>query len=372
MQIKYFLIIVILATAISCSRGFINAQTADNSALIAQLQAQIASLTAQLQALLAQQGTTAAWCYTFNKNLGFADSGTDAVVQLHAALQNQGISYAPDTGSFYDVGTSQGVIKFQTKYGIAPASGYVGKLTRAKLNSLYGCTAAKTATSAVAKIATGQPSITITSPIGGEQWAQGSTQIIAWTSSGVNNISIDLINTGSSATPSNISIAANVFAQPGVYSWTIPTTVPTGTTYNIQISDDDSGNTSLVSNSPAIGIVAQSTSSLAVSCSASPSSVETGQPVVWSANVSGESGGYASYQWSGDAFNSANSYWGYPIFYTTAGTKNATITATDAAGATATANCSLSVTAAMPSITVTMPSERTVGARIRANCCVGI
>ena len=34
--------------------------------------------------------------------------------------------------------TKKAVIAFQNKYGIAPASGYVGPLTRIKLNELYG------------------------------------------------------------------------------------------------------------------------------------------------------------------------------------------------------------------------------------------
>ncbi|MCX6723367.1 MAG: hypothetical protein NT094_04895, partial [Candidatus Staskawiczbacteria bacterium] len=80
-----------------------------------------------------------AWCYTFNNNLGYVDSGINDVVNLHTALQKEGISYIPDDASTYFTGTSEGVAKFQTKYGISPNSGYVGLKTRAKLNQLYGC-----------------------------------------------------------------------------------------------------------------------------------------------------------------------------------------------------------------------------------------
>ena len=135
------------------TRTFINSliggnQTTDNSALIAQLKAAIQLILQQLSAIQAGQGTTSAtptptptpaWCYTFTKNLGWADSGTDAIAQLHTALQTQGIPYYPDTGNTYNIGTSNALKQFQTKYNIAPQSGYVGVKTRAKLNQLYGC-----------------------------------------------------------------------------------------------------------------------------------------------------------------------------------------------------------------------------------------
>lgn len=145
MKIKYFLLSAVLAIAILCSAGFVKAQTADNSALIAQLQAQIQLLMQQIAQIQAQQGNTTArptssWCYTFNTSLGFTNSGVTDVTNLHTALQKQGISFGSDNGNTYSTGTSKAVIQFQKKYGIAPLSGYVGLKTRAKLNSLYGCT----------------------------------------------------------------------------------------------------------------------------------------------------------------------------------------------------------------------------------------
>ncbi len=140
MRVKYFLISIVLASIIFCSAWFVEARAVDNSALIAQIQAQIAQLTAQLQVMLAtQQGTTQTWCHTFNQNLGFANSGSSEVVSLHTALQKQNISYGLDNATTYDEGTSSAVIQFQARYGITPQSGYVGPLTREKLNSLYGC-----------------------------------------------------------------------------------------------------------------------------------------------------------------------------------------------------------------------------------------
>ena len=254
MSIKSLLITAVLATAILCFGGVVKAEVADNSALIAQLQAQIAQLLAQIQTLQAQQGGQGqAWCNTFTRNLGFAQSGTKDVAALHyALLQKEGFSYSPDDENTYDEATAAAVIQFQAKYGITQ-TGYVGVATRTKLNSLYGCgqdavlscdtlknsistyfgtTCGQPAYNATADVnkdgdvdasdlltynenstnsvwcsarladttspcTSSQPSITVTSPNGGETWAQGSTQNITWTSKGINQISLELLDVNS-------------------------------------------------------------------------------------------------------------------------------------------------------------------------------
>jgi len=141
----------------SCTPTTTTTNGTDNTVLIAQLQAQIASLTAQIQAIIAQRtasGTdtnintnttitttnpTIAWCHTFNSNLGYAESGSSEVSDLHIVLDKEGISYSTDTGDIYGVPTMNAVTSSQQKYSISPATGWVGPLTRVKLNSLYGC-----------------------------------------------------------------------------------------------------------------------------------------------------------------------------------------------------------------------------------------
>ena len=112
MKIKYFLVIAVLITSILVSANAVSAQ--DNSALIAQLQAQIVQLQAQLQALLAQQGGQT-WCHIFNANLGFANSGSSEVSHLHTALQKQNISYGSDNTNKYSEDTAAAVVQFQAK-----------------------------------------------------------------------------------------------------------------------------------------------------------------------------------------------------------------------------------------------------------------
>lgn len=73
------------------------------------------------------------------------------------------------------------------------------------------------------------PSITVSSPNGGEQWHHGSSYNITWNSSNLNTVNIFAknISTGVMAT-----IAGNVTASNGTYSWTIPPTA-TAQTYRL-------------------------------------------------------------------------------------------------------------------------------------------
>jgi len=137
MKINFFLATLLSGLVfLMASSGIAYAQTAT----IAQLKQEIALL----EQLLAQQQGTQSSCYTFNTNLGFAQSNTNDVIQLHSDLQKEGFSYNPDDISVYSTGTSEAVIQFQTKYGIIPQSGYVGIKTRTELNNLYGCNSTNT------------------------------------------------------------------------------------------------------------------------------------------------------------------------------------------------------------------------------------
>ncbi|MFA6158718.1 MAG: peptidoglycan-binding protein [Candidatus Paceibacterota bacterium] len=75
------------------------------------------------------------FCHTWNSNLRIGDDNSD-VDALQDALAKNGTLDASKVGFTEDVAAA--VVKFQGKYGI-PQTGYVGPLTRAKLNSLYQC-----------------------------------------------------------------------------------------------------------------------------------------------------------------------------------------------------------------------------------------
>lgn len=71
---------------------------------------------------------------------------------------------------------------------------------------------------------TEQPLINITSPNGGEEWLQGTTQNITWSSAAVTNVKIEYsTNNGTGWT----EVAASVAASAGTYEWTVPETPTT-------------------------------------------------------------------------------------------------------------------------------------------------
>jgi hypothetical protein len=132
---------------------FLGATAPAHAQSMADLQAQIAALSAQLTALQGTPSTTMTTGYTFNVNLKMGSRGTD-VMNLQKVLNAiDGTQLAtigagsPGKESTYFGGlTRAAVIRFQQKYGITPAVGYVGPITRAKLNSMRGGIPASTST----------------------------------------------------------------------------------------------------------------------------------------------------------------------------------------------------------------------------------
>ncbi len=114
-------------------------------------QLQISAIIQLLQSFGADQGivsnvqislsggvptTTTTFCYTFNTDLTVGSSGAD-VSALNQALSISGINTSINSSNFTE-DTAADVVSFQAKYGIRQ-TGYVGPITRGKLNALYGC-----------------------------------------------------------------------------------------------------------------------------------------------------------------------------------------------------------------------------------------
>lgn len=152
---KYLLIVSFLVAVILILPNVSLAQTGGGSSVlgapsVADLQAQIAALLAQIQALQAQmsQQQPQQWCYNFKYNLNAQSRGKE-VSQLQTALEKEGfeIDAYEKANQIFDESTASAVSGFQEKYRdeiLTPnklkyATGFVGKSTRAKLNSLYGC-----------------------------------------------------------------------------------------------------------------------------------------------------------------------------------------------------------------------------------------
>ncbi len=134
--------------------GFAMAVTAFAPALVSadtasDLQAQINSLLATISSLQAQLSATTGGSvstgYVFNTNLTVGSTGTD-VMNLQKVLNMSADTKVAASGvgspgmesTYFGGLTKAAVMKFQTKYGISPVAGYVGPITRAKLNTMSG------------------------------------------------------------------------------------------------------------------------------------------------------------------------------------------------------------------------------------------
>lgn len=88
----------------------------------------------------------------------------------------------------------------------------------------------------------GAASVTVTAPNGGESWAGGSVQSVAWTSFGVANVKLEYTLDGTGWT----TIAASTPASAGSYAWTVPSTASTAA--RVRVSDAASASTFDVSD----------------------------------------------------------------------------------------------------------------------------
>jgi len=124
-----------------------NVSSAD---IISDLQIQISTLLVQVQQLQEQLAQRTGqlmekWCYTFNVDLKYGDSGND-VEALEIGLAKEGF-FLNDNSGFFGEKIVSAVVDFQQKYkkeildpwNLEYGTGFVGGTTRDKLNKLYGC-----------------------------------------------------------------------------------------------------------------------------------------------------------------------------------------------------------------------------------------
>jgi hypothetical protein len=101
------------------------------------------------------------------------------------------------------------------------------------------------------------PSITLTSPAGGETWCSGTVQPITWINSGVDSVTIELSTDGGAIYNALVRRAAG---QAGSWNWSIPASMAQGSNYIVRIYDAtnsviaDTGRVFTINRPPAITV----------------------------------------------------------------------------------------------------------------------
>jgi hypothetical protein len=134
--------------------------------------------------------------------------------------------------------------------------------------------------------------------------------------------------------PAGVSVAyANQGCSPTctvTITFTVQSSVPAGS-YPILVTATSPG----VSNkTTGFNLVVSNPVGLSVTCTASPSPAYIGQPITWTANVSGGAAPF-TYAWSGTNFPGTPTTNPYVFTYQTTGTKTASVTVTDSLSSTA-------------------------------------
>ena len=171
-----------------------------------------ADLIALLSSLQTTTGTqtatnvTACQGVTFSRNLSLGSTGAD--VKCLQALLNQaadtqvaatGVGSAGFESTYFGVKTQTAVKAFQTKYGIAPVAGFVGSITRAKLNTLLAGTGTATTYPAGCTSAVGYSPTTGLSCAGTATYPAGCTSATGY--SPTTGLSCAGTGTGTTVTP---------------------------------------------------------------------------------------------------------------------------------------------------------------------------
>lgn len=210
-------------------------------------------------------------------------NGTTSQIRLNWTASTNAASYDVfRDGSIYSAGTGITDTKFINSGNITVGTSY-NYYVRAK-NA--GGTINSNVKSATAPNC--NPIITITSPIGGENWQAGSTQTITWTSTGVSGNVLIQPYIGSSPLTNIAASAPNT----GSYSWTIPSNYASASTYKIGISAM-SGTVSDFSSYFTVSAPAQT----CTSPTATVNNCSGTSPLTMTCSTTGGSGGNYAYKW---------------------------------------------------------------------------
>jgi hypothetical protein len=186
---------------------------------------------------------------------------------------NLTIQYSTDSGvNWTDIAT--GEINDGTYSWDIPIGMQTGTQTRIKIFDANR-TAASDISDADFEILP-EPTITVTSPNGGEQWIMGTSQNITWTSSG--GVSNNLTIKYSADNGTNWTTIATGEANDGTYSWTVPDTE--GTQYLVRVYDGN--DPSVTDDSDATFNVVSSTITITAPASGDVWNIGSQYNITWS------------------------------------------------------------------------------------------
>jgi hypothetical protein len=170
------------------------------------------------------RGTTPTITWTF-----LDSAGKDVKIELlkaGTAVQTIAV-WTPNDGSVnsWTVPTS---LPTGTDYKVRVTSYYYSGISDTSDNTFI------ISDSIVSPTPTPAPLITVASPNGGEIWVRGTTPTITWTSSGSagKDVKIELLKAGTVIQ----TIAVWTPNDGSVNSWTVPTSLPTGTDYKVRVT----------------------------------------------------------------------------------------------------------------------------------------
>lgn len=123
-----------------------------------------------------------------------------------------------------------GVFHWSIPEAMVPETGYRVTITWLSLLAVY----IADSSDAGFTIRGGQitPSITVTSPNGGENWVKGTMHPITWNSTGImGNVQIGLVRTN--GINAGVRVIARNVPNTGIFNWNLPNNIPIGTEYRV-------------------------------------------------------------------------------------------------------------------------------------------
>ncbi len=156
--------------------------------------------------------------------------------------KNVKIQYSTDAGATWVVITNS--TANSGSYTWSPIPNTISDKCKVRISDAEKGTPTDSSSSNFSIVSAAAKTLSLTSPVGSESWAYGTTQKITWTSTGISNVKLEYTTDGGT---SFTTIVSSYAATSGSYTWNVPNLA--STTCKVRISD--ASNSALASSSPA-------------------------------------------------------------------------------------------------------------------------